>query len=127
MSNYKDDIQWDVSILHSFSSNQLQNGPAADQVWANYNDIASVITYLRFFFLIVQQICDRGVKTERENNLTDTKVREEGGGGGAPGNREDCGKYLEPVVYHVVVITYSAATEDSTLQQVDVSWKLSLE
>lgn len=54
----------------------------------------------------------------RENNLTDTKVREEGGGGGAPGN---CGKYLEPVVYHVVVITYSAATEDSTLQQVDVS------
>lgn len=74
-------------------------------------------------------MCSRYVieewRTVRENNLADTKVREEGGGGKAPSNREDWKKIWSlwfPCWSSYLLCCYRGSYSSA----VDLSWKLSI-
>jgi len=97
---------------------------------------ASVLTYLRSMENPTQQQLqqEREVRIRERNNSADTKVSEEGGGGGAPGTGAEIPLQpmektmvrqavpLQPVEVHSGVDTHLQPMEDPMPEQVD-AWR----
>ncbi|GAB0190217.1 acid sphingomyelinase-like phosphodiesterase 3b [Grus japonensis] len=83
--------------------------------------------------MLCNSIQDRGVRICERNNSTDTKVSEEGGGGGAPGAGTEIPLQpvektmvkqavpLQPMEVHSGADIHLQPVEDPTPEQVDVS------
>jgi len=92
---------------------------------------ASRIAYLRR----KKKVCDghlqleRGVRICERNNSADTKVSEEGGGGGAPGARAEKTMVrqavpLQPIDVHSGADVHLQSMKDPTPEQVDAQSRL---